>query len=407
MNVGRQARHWASVSLAASLVLVGVSACAGPASDPGPTTTTVTATDTAEAEHLDPLPPTRTPKPTPPPLPSPEQVAASRVPHDERGKIASLMMVGVNNYDDALAKLQLGVGGIFIPSWADPALLTEPGRDIAALRAAVGRPFAVSIDFEGGRVQRHSQVLGTYPSARELVATKNLAEVEQLAHDIGLALRRHGITVDFAPVLDVGAVHLDVIGDRSFSADADVAAGYGVAFARGLKSAGVAPVYKHFPGHGQASGDTHLGTAMTPPLAQLEAYDLTTYARALDNEPAAVMVGHMVVPDLSDGVTPSSLDPAAYRLLREGDYPGGKPFRGLAYTDDLSGMKAITDHMSLPEAVTRAVAAGADQALWSSGADIVGAIDHVEQAVANGQLPQERVDQAAFRVQLQLSQSGV
>ena len=77
-------------------------------------------------------------------------------PEQRRAAAASLLMPAVVNYDDALAKLQAGVGGIFIVSWADPGLLTQPGRDLHALREAVGRDFEVSIDFEGGRVQRFS-----------------------------------------------------------------------------------------------------------------------------------------------------------------------------------------------------------------------------------------------------------
>ena len=90
----------------------------------------------------------------PPPPPS----AAQRVPDDLRAKVASLMVVGVANYDQARFALDQGAGGLFIPSWADPALLVEPGRDINALRAEYDRPFSVAVDFEGGRVQRHTQV---------------------------------------------------------------------------------------------------------------------------------------------------------------------------------------------------------------------------------------------------------
>lgn len=338
--------------------------------------------------------------------PDPGDLAASRVPTDQREKIASLMVVGVTDYDDALAKLWRGVGGIFVPSWADSSLLTEPGRDIAALREAVGRPFSVSIDFEGGRVQRHSEVLGESPSPREMAETMSPEEVTDLARDLGHRLRDHGITVDFAPVLDVDAAGLEIVGDRSFSIDPHTAGIYGAAFGRGLIEAGVTPVYKHFPGHGQASGDTHEELAVTPPYGQVREHDLPPYAIALEQAPGAVMMGHMVVPGLGDGRSPSSLDPAAYELLRSGDYPGGLPFDGVVYTDDLSGMRAITDLMSTPEAVRAALAAGADRALWSTAPDLAEAIDLVDAAVTAGEIPVERIDDAALRVQRQLLQSG-
>lgn len=400
MSIDRR-RVRALGALGVALALFGA-ACAPAEEAPSPVATDTSVT-TSTTTSTSPRP---TPTPTPAPEPTPEEIAAQRVPDDERATIASLMVVGVTDYDDALAKLRQGVGGIFIPSWADSRLLHEPGRDVAALREAVGRPFSVSIDFEGGRVQRHSEVLGDHPSPRELVATMSPQQVEEAAHGLGRTLRAHGITVDYAPVLDIDAAGLEVVGDRAFSADPWVAGDYGAAFARGLNRAGVAPVYKHFPGHGRASGDTHHVAAVTPPWPEVAAHDAAAWAVALEQRPAAVMVGHMIVPGLGEHV-PASLNPEVYRVLREGDYPGGQPFHGLTYTDDLSGMRAITDAMSLPEAVARALAAGADQALWSSGAEIGPAVDAVQHALAQGEISPEAVDAAAQRVQLQLVYAGL
>ena len=177
-------------------------------------------------------------------------------------------MVGVKNYDDARTALKNGAGGIFIGSWTDPALLTSQDRNIAALRAEIGRPFAVSIDAEGGRVQRQPALFGSVPSPREMAATMKPEQVTGVARDLGTKLRERGITMDFAPVLDVdGGSANGAIGDRSFSGDPAVAATYATAFAQGLREAGIEPVYKHFPGHGRASGDTHKQTSRTPALA--------------------------------------------------------------------------------------------------------------------------------------------
>lgn len=328
-------------------------------------------------------------------------------PEEQRAQVASLMVVGVTDYDDALAKLQQGAGGIFITSWANPELLTTPGRNIVALREAVGRPFSVSIDFEGGRVQRHAEVLGPRYSPRHLAETMTPQQVEEHARHLGNSLRWHGVTVNFAPVLDVDTAALEVVGDRSFSRDPRIAGEYGAAFARGLTAAGIVPVYKHFPGHGQASGDTHHELAVTPPLDQLKTHDLVPYTVALPAAPAAVMVGHMVVPGLGDGQTPSTLEPAAYDLLRSGTYPGGVPFDGLIYTDDLSGMRAITDRHPLPAAVALALGAGADQALFSNVTDFPAVIDAVMAAINTGQISAAQITASAERVQHQLARSGL
>ncbi|MGP6175293.1 glycoside hydrolase family 3 N-terminal domain-containing protein [Corynebacterium sp. A21] len=318
-----------------------------------------------------------------------------------RAQVASLMMVGVTSYEDALAKLQQGAGGIFITSWADPAILTEPGRDIAALREAVGRDFQVSIDFEGGRVQRHAEVLGSWPAPREMAATRSPEEVRALAQEMGQSLADHGITVNFAPVVDLDIAELDVVGDRSFSPDPVVAAEYAAAFATGMADTGVRAVFKHFPGHGQASGDTHTGFAVTPPIETVREQDLPPFGQVFATAPGDAMVGHMVVPGLGNETLPSSLDPAVYQLLRSGDYPQGVPFGGIAYTDDLSGMAAITDLMSTSEAAAAAIAAGADQALWSSDLPLDDAINAVMAGIASGAIPEERIHEAAARVQAQ------
>lgn len=380
--------------LAAGALLGGTVACAEPqeeTTEPVETASTVAPTSST---------------PTPEPVRTSVDIARARVPEGQRAKVASLMVVGVDNYDDALRKLQQGVGGIFITSWANPELLTTPGRNIVALREAVGRPFSVSIDYEGGRVQRHEHVIGTRVSAREMAATMSPEQVEHYARELGNSLRWHGVTVNYAPVLDVDAAGLDIVGDRAFSTDPHTSGEYGAAFARGMGAAGITPVFKHFPGHGQASGDTHLELAVTPPLEQVIAHDLPPYAVALNHSQGAVMVGHMVVPGLGDGSTPSSLDPAVYELLRSGNYPGGVPFGGVAYTDDLTGMAAITDRWSLPQAVVAAVRAGADQPLFSSGGGLTAAIDALDVAVTAGEISGERLNTAAHRVQLQLLSSG-
>lgn len=344
-----------------------------------------------------------TPTTTPPATtePTAEDRARANVPADQRAQVASLMMVGVSNFDQALESLNLGVGGIFIGSWTDENLLTEPGRDIHALREIVGRDFSVSIDFEGGRVQRATNILGDFPSPRVMAQTMTPEQVEDLAEILGTGLAAHGVTVNFAPVVDVDAWGLPIVGDRSFSNDPAVAATYATAFAKGLSAVGITPVFKHFPGHGRASGDSHLEDVVTPSLEELKTYDLIPYGKALSETNGAVMVGHMIVPGLGTEGVPSTIDPAAYQLLRSGDYPGGVPYNGVIYTDDLSGMSAISATHTPAEAVLAALKAGADQALWIDYTSLNSAIDRVDAAVTGGEYPLEQMLDSATRVQLQ------
>ena len=376
------------VALAVALLCAS---CASPAGqDPGPG-----GVDKQEA----PAAPAIVPPSAPAPAAALLSPAQQRVPQDLRAKVASLMVVGVTNYEQARFALDQGAGGLIIPSWADPALLTQEGHDINALRAEYPRPFTVGIDFEGGRVQRHTQVLGEFMPPRALAATAPEV-IQGTGYDIGRSLRARGINVDYAPLLDLDVADLNIVGDRSFNAAPDEVVRVGGMFAQGLIDAQVTPTFKHFPGHGRASGDTHLQLAVTPHLEELRRLDMLPYGPLLQRFPrASVMMGHMIVPGLGADGVPSSLNPEAYRILRQGDYPGGVPFDGVVITDDLSGMRGILDYAPTPEAVKRAIAAGADQALWSTGADLPGIIDGVTVAVEAGEIPLARVDEAATRVQ--------
>jgi beta-N-acetylhexosaminidase len=310
-----------------------------------------------------------------------------------RQRLAQLVVVGVDPSGPAAALAAVTgeqVGGIFIGGDATGLL---SGDALTAVRSAARIPLTVSVDDEGGRVQRVEALDGDLPSARRMTATGTPADVRALAAARGRALAARGVTMDLAPVADTSPQpDRSVIGDRSFSADPAVAREYAAAFAAGLQDAGVKPVLKHFPGHGNATGDSHLALPATPPLDVLRRADLLPYRDIGDYGDVAVMLGHLDVPGLTGG-EPATLSPAAYALLRE-EYG----FTGPAMTDDLGAMKAVTDRVDLPLAVQRALASGADLALWSSGGRLGEVLDRLELAVASGDLPQERVTEALRRV---------
>jgi beta-N-acetylhexosaminidase len=211
-------------------------------------------------------------------------------------------------------------------------------------------------------------------------------------------MRGLGITIDFAPVVDVtDAPDNTVIGDRSFSSDPAVVTAYAGAYARGLRDAGVLPVLKHFPGHGHGSGDSHTGAVTTPPLADLQNDDLVPYRKLIAAAPVGAMVGHMQVPGLT-GDQPASLNRAAVQLLRTGTGYGGPAFNGLVFSDDLSSMAAINERYSLPDAVLRTLQAGTDIALWVTTDEVPAVLDRLEKALAAGELTMPAVDAAVLRV---------
>ncbi len=313
-----------------------------------------------------------------------------------RDKLAQLLMVGVTGADDARAVVDTHhVGGIMIGGWTDMSIMGGPLAEIA--NTAGPLPLAVSVDEEGGRVSRLSGLIGSQPSPRVLAQSKTPAEVHGIALQRGQAMRNLGVTIDFAPVVDVTTESDDeVIGDRSFGSDPAQVVDFAGAYAQGLRDAGLLPVLKHFPGHGHASGDSHQGGVVTPPLADLQANDLVPYRTLTTQSPVAVMVGHMQVPGLT-GSDPASLSPDAYGLLRSGNY-GGPPFGGLVFTDDLSSMGAINQRYSVSDAVLRALQAGADVALWVTTDEVPAVLDRLEKALADGELTPARVDDSVLRV---------
>jgi beta-N-acetylhexosaminidase len=313
-----------------------------------------------------------------------------------RDKLAQLLMVGVTGADDARAVVaKYHVGGIFIGGWTDLSMLTSGA--LPEIISPGPLPAAVSVDEEGGRVSRLSSLIGPAPSPRSLGGSSSPDAVYELAKQRGLAMQKLGITIDFAPVVDVSDEPDDsVIGDRSFSNDPDTVTAYAGAYARGLRDAGLLPVLKHFPGHGHGSGDSHTGSVVTPPLEQLQNVDLVPYRTLVNQRPVAVMVGHLQVPGLT-GDLPASLSPAAINLLRTGGY-GAPPFDGPVITDDLSSMRAIADRYGVAQSVLMALQAGADTALWVTTTEVPAVLDRLEAAVNAGELNIDDVNQKVLRM---------
>jgi beta-N-acetylhexosaminidase len=382
-------------ALCALAAMSGLVLACAPAEQPAATQSPVAPPSMAATAV--PNPPAKLPVPLAPSAPACGDGQALLAGMSTRDKLAQLLMVGVTGAADARAVVDTHhVGGIMVGSWTDLSMLSDGSlTDIAA--SAGPLPLAVSVDEEGGRVSRLAALIGSQPSPRVLAQTHTPEEVYGIALQRGQAMRSLGITVDFAPVVDVSSAPDEtVIGDRSFSSDPSAVTDYAGAYARGLRDAGVLPVLKHFPGHGHGSGDSHAGSVVTPPVADLQNNDLIPY-RTLDAQaPVGVMVGHMQVPGLT-GSDPASLSPAAYALLRSGDY-GGPPFNGPVFTDDLSSMRAINDRFGVADAALRALQAGADTALWVTTGEVPAVLDRLDKALTAGELTMSGVDASVLRM---------
>jgi beta-N-acetylhexosaminidase len=261
---------------------------------------------------------------------------------------------------------------------------------LADLKGRAEIPLEVAVDQEPGtRVARLAGVVRAAPSAREL-GRMPADRVERYGRAMG-----RDLAADLAPVLDVTGARWDgVIGDRSFGSDPATVARAAVAFQRGLAAGGVAPVGKHFPGHGATTVDSHERLpVVAASSARLHGHDLAPFRAAIRSGLDAVMVGHLVVRAV-DPRTPATLSPAVVgRLLR-----GRMGFDGLVVSDALE-MGALANSMSLPLAAERALAAGVDQLILSGHTQVPAVPDHLRRVVADGRLSRARVREAFLRVQ--------
>ena len=253
--------------------------------------------------------------------------------------------------------------------------------------ASVTGPVVIAVDEEGGTVQRFGVLLGALPSAAEM-GSWSADEVRNLARERAAALAALGVTVNLAPVVDVGSG--PGIGTRSFSDDPVVVTTHGVAFAEGVLEGGLVPVAKHFPGHGRANADSHTELATTPDLEELRMVDLLPFG--LVPEGSAVMVGHLAVPGLTDGVPASLSATAVTGILR--DEMG---FDGVVVTDDLS-MGAVAQLVDVPSAARLALIAGADLLMVGPHENVVPVAWSLVGALEDGSLDQRWLDEAVERV---------
>jgi beta-N-acetylhexosaminidase len=264
------------------------------------------------------------------------------------------------------------------------------------LRAAAGRPLVFGLDEEGGDVTRLDTVRGSAaPGAAALGWLDDELVTEQVYAGIGRRLADAGITVNLAPVADVNSDPRNpVIGVRSFSDSAEVAARHVAAAVRGIQRAGVAACAKHFPGHGATVADSHHQVAVVDRSPdELQAVELVPFRAAIAAGTRAVMTGHLKVPAV-DGELATVSRPITTGLLRD-----SLGYTGTIVTDALE-MKAISGTVGMVDGFVRALLAGADTV--ETGAldypELITEIpDAVLAAVRSGRLPVQRLVDAARR----------
>ncbi|WP_422739490.1 glycoside hydrolase family 3 protein [Micromonospora sp. WMMD729] len=289
----------------------------------------------------------------------------------------------------------LGSVVLFARNVVDTAQVAELTATLRAERPDV----IVAIDEEAGDVTRIESGRGSSrPGNYALGAVDDPALTEAVALDLGVELAAAGVTLDYAPDADVNSNPANpVIGVRSFGADPALVARHTAAWIRGLQRGGVAACAKHFPGHGDTRVDSHHDLPrITADRARLDACELAPFRAAVAAGAQAVMTGHLLVPAL-DAELPATLSQRILGgLLR--DELG---FSGVIVTDAVE-MRAVADRYGFAGAAVRALAAGADAiCVGGERSDEEAARelrDAIVAAVVAGELPEERLAEAAKRV---------
>ncbi|MEN0086214.1 MAG: beta-N-acetylhexosaminidase [Leifsonia sp.] len=293
------------------------------------------------------------------------------------------------------ARLRAGLGGVClfgqnIASIQQLRALTD------AIRAA--NPDAViAIDEEGGDVTRLHYATGSpFPGNAVLGRLDDTALTERVGRRVGEELRSAGVTLDFAPDVDINSnPDNPVIGVRSFGASPELVARHAAAWTRGLQSTGVAAAAKHFPGHGDTAADSHLELPVVDvPVEVLRERELVPFRAAVEAGARAVMTSHILLPQL-DPELPATMSPAILGMLR--DELG---FEGVIVTDALD-MHGASGERGIPEAAVLALAAGCDLlciGTENTDAQLQAIEDAIADAVAASRLTPARLADAAHRV---------
>jgi beta-N-acetylhexosaminidase len=280
---------------------------------------------------------------------------------------------------------------------------TNLGSQLAALRGHVPGHLGLLVmtDEEGGGIQRMANLVGSLPWARTMGTNWTPAQIQSAVHAVAVRMAAAGVNMDLAPVADVDGRNVlpsasNPDGVRSFSGSTATVSRDTVAYLNGLRSGGVIPVVKHFPGLGYASYNTDDGPAHTLPWSTEQTVAIPPFKAAIAAGAPAVMTSNASVPGLA--TNPGSISPTliSYELR------GKLGFHGLVLTDSLTARAISAAGWSVPGAAVQALRSGADMVLFGLVSNVQAETNaiasRITSAVASGQLSRSRLIDAAGHI---------
>ncbi|PYG89567.1 beta-N-acetylhexosaminidase [Ruminiclostridium sufflavum DSM 19573] len=316
-------------------------------------------------------------------------------------KIGQLVIVGADGYENNEHSRRLienyHVGGfiLFKRNIKDSNQMLSLLNSLKETNKANKLPLFLSIDEEGGRISRMPDEFLKIPSNR-IIGEKNDSSLSyRIGNIIGEELKMFGFNMDFAPVLDINSNPQNpVIGDRAFGSEAGIVTELGIQTMKGIQAQNIISVVKHFPGHGDTSEDSHVGLPrVNNDLERLYNFELVPFSAAIENRADAVMIAHILLPEI-DAENPASLSKTIISdVLRSSMH-----FDGVVITDDFT-MGAIEKNYDIGRAAVKSIQAGSDIVLvCHTFAKQETVIRAIKSAVSANEISMERIDESVYRI---------
>ena len=311
--------------------------------------------------------------------------------------------VFTENIEKEIEKYNLGGYILFASNIENPTQTQELINGLK--KSSKIQPF-VGVDEEGGRVARigKNSAMGVekIEPLAQVGKSQNYERANEIGTTIGKYIKNLGFNLDFAPDTDVLTDSNNTeIGDRSFGNDPEVVGKMATEVVKGLQSENISTVLKHFPGHGGSIGNSHQGFSLSNRTEEeLKKCEIVPFKTAIENGADCVMVAHMSLPNVTGDNIPATLSKKVVTDMLKTELN----FKGVVFSDSMS-MGAITENYGTGDACVKAVEAGIDMVLMPENLDE--AYNAVLEAVKNGKISQERLDDAVSRIIKAKIQRGI
>ncbi|MFQ5454699.1 MAG: beta-N-acetylhexosaminidase [Nitrospirota bacterium] len=312
-----------------------------------------------------------------------------------------LLMLGFNGDTPSKGIIRLikkgYLGGVilFKRNLCDPFQIASLCNSLQRLTGDI--PLFVSIDHEGGRINRLSLPFTQLPANSILGRYHSIEEVYKIGRLMARELKAVGINMNFAPVLDINTNPSNpVIGDRAFGDNPDIVSTLGLALISGLQDNGMIACGKHFPGHGDTDADSHSELPrLTHNIKRLIQTEMVPFQYAVRNNLHTIMTAHIIY-DKLDERYPATLSKKIITDILRRDMG----FNGVVITDDLS-MKAISENFSREETIVKCIDAGCDIILISQDREeeTEAIPDILFDLIDKREIPEYRIRESYIRVQ--------